>query len=228
MKKVLFAALAVSFIIIGLSAVSQAATPGSVAVPVGESMSKATLVTQVDLPALMNRKTYRLGVRGGLISVSDTTNIQAEGTATFGFDFDAKLNENLDTGPRFTYIWKRYNNGTTVNGSYGIMAFGYGARIYVTYWGDYGSTHGYLNAYLTGDINYCAANRLTDSRTGGSPSSFSGFAANAGAGIEAAFGPNTTGFVELKYQKSGLRDSNNVELPLDGFVFNLGTRLAFF
>lgn len=178
---------------------------------------------------LTNRKTYRLGIRVGLLSPNDSVNITKDSPFMVGFDFDAKLNENFDTGPRITYQRTKYNNGSSINADYGVLMFGYGGRLYLSYWGDYGSTHGFFNLYLTADVDYCIANKSSDVLTSGiSPSTFSGFAANAGAGLELAFGPNATGFVDVRYQRSSIKDSAGSKFPLDGFALNIGTRLAFF
>lgn len=186
----------------------------------------ATITAKVDLPALLTRKTYRLGVRVGAMTQGDSYNINKDSAITIGLDFDAKLNENLDTGPRFTYVSQRYNNGNTINATYGVLMFGYGARMYLTYFGDYGSTHGFANAYIAGELNYAAASKSSDVLAT-SPSNYAGFVANAGVGLELAFGPNSTGFVDVRYQRSSVKDSNNSSFPLSGFLLNFGTRLAF-
>src|SRR3989338_6325321 len=105
-----------------------------------------------DLYYLAQRKTYRLGVRGGLISPSDTVNLNKDSTLDFGLEFDAKLNENLDSGPRFGIVSKKLLTGAS-DASYMALKFGYGARIYFLYWGEYGSTHGFFNAYATGQVD---------------------------------------------------------------------------
>jgi len=189
-------------------------------------IKEATITAKVDLPALMSRKNYRLGVRAGLLSPTDSVNVSKDSTFTIGLDFDAKLNENLDSGPRFTYVSKKFNDGGTTNATYGVLMFGYGARVYLTYFGDYGSTHGFFNAYLAGEINYAAASKSSEILAN-SPSGYAGFIANGGVGLELAFGPNTTGFVDIRYQKASIKDSGGSSLPLDGIMINFGTRLAF-
>lgn len=214
-----------SLILAGLYAVSLAAEVAPATVPVGSDLTKATVVTQVDLPALLSRKTYRLGIRAGLLSPTEDINLTKDSSFNIGLDFDAKMNENLDWGPRFTYQSVKYKTAV-IDATYGVLMFGYGARMYLSYWGDYGSTHGFVNAYIAGEANYCVANKSSEVLAA-SPANFAGFAANGGVGIELAFGPNSTGFVDLRYQKSSIHDSAGVKFPLDGYVINVGTRLAF-
>jgi len=192
-------------------------------------VDEATVTTKVNLPALLSRKSYRLGIRAGLISPTDTINVNKDSTFHVGLEFDAKLNENLDTGPRFSYISKKFKDSTsTVDATYSVIAFGYGARIYLTYWGDYGSTHGFFNAYLSGELDYYIASRASDLLGGlGSPQSYAGFGGSAGGGVELAFGPNTTGFADIQYLKTSINPTSGTQFPLDGIIINVGTRLAF-
>ncbi len=99
--------------------------------------------------SLAQRKSYRLGLRGGIISATDTINVSKNSTFDLGLEFDAKLNENFDTGPRFGIISKKLQNTSgTVDANYTAIKFGFGGRIYTMYWGEYGSTHGFFNLYL--------------------------------------------------------------------------------
>ncbi len=207
-----------------VSSLLLAPVPSQAAVNSQGGLNNATVTANVDLPSLMSRKNYRLGLRGGMLSPSDSVNLNKDSAYCIGLDFDAKLNENFDMGPRFTYLSKTLNAGL-VNATYGVLMFGFGGRVYVTYFGDYGSTHGYFNAYISLDGNYCAASKSADLAT--SPASFAGFMGSGGLGLELAFGPNATGFIEAKYQKSAVKDASGIELPLDGININFGTRLAF-
>ena len=202
---------------------------GPVNINVNVQQQKNSSVKEVsDLTReLLNRKTYRLGLRVGMMSPTDSITVTKDSAFNFGVDFDAKMNENLDMGPRFTYQSTKYNDGSTINATYGVLMFGFGARLYLTYWGDYGSTHGFFNAYISGDANYCAASK-SSAVISASQASFAGFAANGGAGLELAFGPNATGFVDVRYQRSSIKDSTGVKFPLDGFVLSIGSRMAFF
>ncbi len=179
--------------------------------------------------SLAQRKTYRLGLRAGIISPTDNINVNKESSFDLGLEFDAKLNENLDTGPRFGIVSKKLQT-SALGGSYTALKFGYGGRIYMMYWGEYGSTHGFFNLYVNGEIDYYTANKSSDiaGLTSG-PSSLAGMGGYGGLGVELAFGPNTGGFVEAGYQKTSIKDSTgNNELPLDGYIIAAGARLAFF
>ena len=180
--------------------------------------------------SLAQRKSYRLGLRGGIISPTDTINVDKNSTFDLGLEFDAKLNENLDTGPRFGLISKKLQNtGGTVNANYTAIKFGFGGRIYTMYWGEYGSTHGFFNLYLALEGDYYTVSKTSDiTSLATNPSSFAGVGGYGGVGIELAFGPNTGGFVEAGYNKTSIRSSSNEEFPLDGYVVAAGTRLAFF
>jgi|GEM_PF-6957586 len=193
--------------------------------PMGE-LSQPMVMKRFNLPAILQRKDYRLGIRVGLMSPTDSKTVTKDSPFSLGFDFDAKLNENFDLGPRITYVNKKFDNGTTVNASYGLLMFGFGGRIYLTYFGDYGSTHGLFNAYVAGDLNYAIASKTSD-LLAASPATFSGFVLNAGGGLEAAFGPNTAGFIDLRYQKGTTKDASGISFPDEGFVLSLGTRLSF-
>lgn len=223
MKKVLLI-VSVLGLVLFLRASSSAAPAATV--PVGADLTKATIVTQVDLPALLSRKNYRLGMRVGILSPNDNLTVTKDTPFSFGFDFDAKLNENLDMGPRFTYLSKKFVNSASVNANYGVLMFGFGGRIYLTYFGDYGSTHGFANVYVALDGNYVVASKADGIAT--SPASFAGFMGNGGVGVELAFGPNTTGFVDARYQKASVKDSASNEFPLDGYAITAGARMAFF
>src|SRR3989338_1725332 len=94
----------------------------------------STIKTQ-DLYSLSQRKTYRLGLRGSFLSPTDSINLNKESAFDFGLEFDAKLNENLDTGPRFGIASKKLQT-TLASANYTAMKFGYGARIYTMYWGE--------------------------------------------------------------------------------------------
>ena len=182
--------------------------------------------------SLAQRKSYRLGLRGGIISPTDNINQLKDASYDLGLEFDAKLNENLDTGPRFGLISKKLQNaGGTVNANYTAVKFGFGGRIYTMYWGEYGSTHGFFNLYVALEGDYYTVNKSSDVATGGTltnPSQFAGMGGYGGLGVELAFGPNTGGFVEVGYNKTSIKDSTGVEFPLDGYVLAAGTRLAFF
>ncbi|MCX5749714.1 MAG: hypothetical protein NTZ10_05680 [Candidatus Saganbacteria bacterium] len=197
--------------------------------PTMGELSQPMVMKRLNLPALLTRKDYRLGIRFGLMAPCDSVSVTKDWPFAIGFDFDGKLNKNLDIGPRITYVNKKFNNGTSVNANYGFLMLGFGGRLYLAYFGDYGSAHGFLNAYLAGDINYAIANKGFDLLpSSSSPSSFSGFVANAGIGMEAAFSPNNTGFVDVRYQKGSTKDSNGISFPDEGFLLSLGTRLSFF
>jgi hypothetical protein len=45
-------------------------------------------------------------------------------------------------------------------------------------------------------------------------------------GVELAFGPNATGFVEAAYQRTSIKSSTSEELPLDGIVYAVGVRMT--
>jgi hypothetical protein len=178
-----------------------------------------------ELYSLSNRKSYRLGLRLGIISPTSDVLITKDSTYDFTFEFDAKLNENLDLGPRIGFA--SYKPKTAAyEATYGLMKFGFGGRLYLTYFGDYGSTHGFANIYVDGEADYYTASKGSEV-TVGAPPSFAGFGAYGGAGVELAFGPNATGYVSAAYQKTSIKSSDDKELPLDGYVIQVGTRLAF-
>lgn len=213
MKKILLAAGLILILFSPLFLLPALAIEGTATVPVK------------DLFALANRKTYRLGIRGTLISPTSNILITKNSIMDFGLEFDAKLNENLDTGPRFGYL--SYSPKTSaVDGSYGILKFGYGARIYFAYWGDYGSTHGFVNAYGDAEVDYYTATMSGGTLT--SPPNAAGVGGYVGGGLEFAFGPNTSGFAGVGYQKTSINSGDGKEIPLDGFLVQVGTRLAFF
>ena len=195
--------------------------PAKAEVKVGEA-----IVSVKDLFSMANRKSYRLGLRAAMISPTDNLNINKDSTFDLGLEFDAKLNENLDVGPRFGLISRKLQTGA-INASYTAIKFGFGGRMYLAYWGDYGSTHGFVNAYVAGSGDYYIANK-GDAVVATSPSSFAGLGVYGGAGIEFAFGPNTGGYAEVGYQKTNIKSSDNQKLPLDGYIAAVGARLAFF
>jgi hypothetical protein len=180
-----------------------------------------------DLYSLANRKSYRLGVRGSIISPTRDVLVTKDSSFDFGLEFDAKLNENLDTGPRFGYSSFKNNQGAAVNATYAIMRFGYGARVYALYWGDYGSTHGFANLYFVAEANYYTANK-GNAVVAASPSSYAGLGGQVGAGLEFAFGPSTGAFVEADILKTSVKDSLGTSLPLDGYILAAGARMSFF
>lgn len=183
-------------------------------------------VSVKDLFNMANRKSYRLGLRAAMISASDDVNLNKDSTLDFGLEFDAKLNENLDVGPRFGLVSKKLLTGVT-DASYTAIKFGFGGRMYLMYWGDYGSTHGFANAYIAGEGDYYIANK-SSAIIATSPSSFAGIGVYGGAGIELAFGPNTGGYAEVGYQRTSIKSSDSQRLPIDGLVLAAGARLAFF
>jgi hypothetical protein len=180
--------------------------------------------------SLAQRKSYRLGLRGALLSPTDSISVSKDSTIDLGLEFDAKLNENFDCGPRFGLISKKLNNtGGTVNANYTAIKFGFGGRIYTMYWGEYGSTHGFFNLYIAAEGDYYTVNKSSDvTSLATNPSSFAGLGGYGGVGVELAFGPNTGGFAEVGYQKTSIKSSSNEEFPLDGYVAAVGARLAFF
>jgi len=186
-----------------------------------------TTVKTSDLISLANRKTYRLGIRGSFLSPTSNLLVTKDSSFDIGFEFDAKLNENLDTGPRIGYCSFKNNQGAGLNANYSIMRFGYGVRIYVASWGEMTSTHGMANAYFNAEGNYYTANR-GDAVVLASPSTFAGLGGQVGAGVEFGLGPNTSVFVDANILKADIKDSNNNELPLSGYTLQAGTRLAFF
>jgi hypothetical protein len=196
------------------------------AVPVWAIEGTTTMKTS-DLLSLAGRKTYGLGLRLSMLSPTKDILVSKDSTIDFGLEFDAKLNENLDTGPRFGVCTFKNNQGSSLNATYTVIRFGYGARIYVLSWGEYTSSHGPLNAYLDAEANYYTANKASEV-TLSSPSSFAGFGGNIGAGLEMAFGPNTRVFAQLDYSRTSIKDGNSNSLPLDGYIVAAGTRLAFF
>ncbi|OGC09691.1 hypothetical protein A3F86_02280 [candidate division WOR-1 bacterium RIFCSPLOWO2_12_FULL_45_9] len=170
------------------------------ALPVYALEGTATIGAQ-DLYNLSQRKTYRLGLR--LSGISPASSLITS-PYDFTVEFDAKLNENLDVGPRGG-ISGYQTGGVAVS----AMKFGFGGRLYLTYWGEHGSTHGFFNAYVDAELDYYSAANI------------SGIGAYGGVGLELAFGPNATGYGAIAYQTvSGTA-------PLDGIVVQLGTRLAF-
>ncbi|MFA4844376.1 MAG: hypothetical protein WC632_05450 [Candidatus Margulisiibacteriota bacterium] len=181
--------------------------------------------------SLAQRKSYRLGLRASIISPTDNIQVSKDAAYDLGLEFDAKLNENLDTGPRFGLIGKKLNNGTSVNANYTAIKFGYGGRIYTMYWGEYGSSHGFFNLYITGQVDYYVVNKTSDITSGGAltnPSAFAGIGGYGGVGVELAFGPNTGGFIEAGMQRISVKATAGEEFPLDGYVIATGARLAFF
>ena len=171
-------------------------------------------------------KTYRLGVRLAAIVPGDTINVNKDSNFDLGLEFDARLNENLDTGPRFGFVSKKLLTSAT-DASYNALKFGYGARMYLAYWGEHGSTHGFLNGYIAGEVDYYVANQ-TSAVILTSPANFAGLGGYAGAGLEMAFGPNTGGYAEVGYQRTSVKSSDGQELPIDGIVVAVGARMAFF
>ncbi|MCU0641749.1 MAG: outer membrane beta-barrel protein [Candidatus Margulisbacteria bacterium] len=186
-----------------------------------------TTIKTADLFSLANRKTYRLGIRGSLLTPTKDVLVSKDSSFDLGLEFDAKLNENLDTGPRFGYSSFKNNQGAAVNATYSILRFGYGARIYLASWGETTSTHGLVNAYLNAEANYYTANK-GDAVVATSPSTYAGLGGQVGAGAEFALGPNTSVFADFNILKTSVKDSGGTELPLDGYTLQAGTRLAFF
>lgn len=217
MKKGMLLGLLISFFTVSLGLLPARAIEGT-----------ATIKAQ-DLYNLANRKSYRLGIRGGVISPTDTVNVNKDSTFDFGLEFDAKLNENFDNGPRFGIITKKLKVGSTIDANYTAVKFGFGGRMYLMYWGDYGSTHGFFNLYVGGEGDYYIANKSSDvTSLSTNPASLSGLGGYANVGVELAFGPNTGGFVEAGYQRTSIKDSSGNKLPLDGYVVATGARMSFF
>lgn len=197
----------------------------AVVLPVAAIEGTAT-IKAADLYSMSQRKTYRLGVRGSLISPTADILVTKDSSFDLGLEFDAKLNENLDTGPRFGYSSFNNNQGSSVNAKYSILRFGYGARVYMMYWGEYGSTHGFANLYLNAEANYYTANK-GDAVVATSPSTYAGLGGQVGVGLEFAFGPNTGAFIEADYLKTSIKSSSNDSLPLSGYILATGVRMAF-
>jgi hypothetical protein len=193
--------------------------------PVWAIQGTATISAK-DLYSLAQRKTYRLGLRGSMLSPTKDILVTKDSSFDFGLEFDAKLNENLDTGPRFGICSFKSNTGG-YNASYSVLRFGYGGRIYVMYWGEYGSTHGFVNAYLNAEADYYTASKASEV-TLNSPPSFAGLGGMVGGGVELAFGPNTGAFAEVDYQRTSIKSTDGQSLPLDGYIVAAGARLAFF
>jgi hypothetical protein len=212
MKKALLFALALALV---LTAVPAYAIEGT------------TTMKTSDLFTLAQRKTYRLGIRGSILSPTSNVLVSKDSSFDLGLEFDAKLNENLDTGPRFGYSSFKNNQGTTLNATYTILRFGYGVRIYLASWGETTSTHGLVNAYLNAEGNYYTANK-GDAVVATSPSSYAGLGGQVGGGVEFALGPNTSVFADANIIKTSIKDVAGTELPLDGYILQAGTRLAFF
>ncbi|MFH1386362.1 MAG: outer membrane beta-barrel protein [bacterium] len=183
-------------------------------------------VSTKDLLAMSQKKSYRLGVR--LSMISPNRDVLATKTTAYdlGLEFDARLNQNLDTGPRFGLSSFNNDQGTTLNATYSILRFGYGARMYVLSWGD-SSAHGIANLYLDAEANYYTANKSSEVKLN-SPSSFAGFGAQIGTGIEFGLGPDTGAFAQINYLRTSIKDSSGNSLPLDGFILAAGARMAFF
>lgn len=182
--------------------------------------------------SLAQRKSYRLGLRAAVISPTDSIQVSKDSALDLGLEFDAKLNENLDTGPRFGLISKKLqNNDGTVNANYTAVKFGFGGRLYTMYWGEYGSSHGFFNLYVAGQFDYYVVNKSSDITSGGAltnPSAFAGLGGYGGVGLELAFGPNTGGFVEAGVQRTSIKATTGEKFPLDGYMIAVGARLAFF
>lgn len=196
--------------------------------PVFALEGQATISAK-DLYSLSQRKTYRLGLRGGIISPTDNINVNKDSTFDVGLEFDAKLNENVDSGPRFGVISKKLKVGTTVDANYTALKFGFGGRLYTMFWGETGSSHGFFNLYLNGEVDYFAVSKAGDvTSLVTNPSTFAGLGGYGGVGVELAFGPNSGGYVEAGYQKTSIKSAANDEFPLDGYVVAAGARLAFF
>jgi hypothetical protein len=217
MKKVLLVTLTVSLLLSSMILGRPAA-----------AIEGTSTISSQDLYSLAQRKTYRLGLRGAFLSPTDNINLNKESAFDFTFEFDAKLNENLDTGPRIGFASKKLQT-TLASANYTAMKFGYGARIYTMYWGEYGSSHGFFNLYFAGELDYYAANKTSDiSAITTSPANFAGLGVYGGVGLELAFGPNTGGFIEGGYQRTSVKSADNQELPLDGYTVAAGARLSFF
>jgi len=216
MKKIFALGLLASFFAVSFLLIPAMAIEGTTTMKTSELLS------------LANRKTYRLGIRGSLISPTSTLLVNKNSSFDIGLEFDAKLNENLDTGPRFGYSSFKNDQGAGLNADYSILRFGYGARIYVLSWGEYQSTHGFANLYFTGEVNYYTASKGS-SVSLSAPSSYAGLGGQVGAGVEFAFGPNTGAFAEVDYLKTSIKASDSsANLPLNGYILAAGTRLAFF
>ena len=194
--------------------------------PAGAIEGTATIKAS-DLYSLANRKSYRLGLRGSILSPTKDVLVTKDSSFDFGLEFDAKLNENLDVGPRFGLASFKNNQGAAINATYTVMRFGFGARVYAMYWGDYGSTHGFANLYFNGEANYYTANK-GDAVAASSPSSYSGIGGQVGVGLEFAFGPSTGAFVQADIIRTSIKDSSGTQLPLDGYLISSGVRMSFF
>lgn len=197
------------------------------AVPAYAIEGTSTVKTQ-DLLAMSQKKSYRLGLKVSMISPTKDTLVTKTAAYDFGLEFDARLNQNLDTGPRFGISSFVNNQGAALDATYSILRFGYGARMYVLSWGD-SSAHGIANLYVAGEANYYAANKASEMATiGTSPSSFAGFGAQVGTGIEFGLGPDTGAFAQIDYLRTSIKDNASHLLPLDGFALSAGARMAFF
>ncbi|MFH1386363.1 MAG: outer membrane beta-barrel protein [bacterium] len=193
------------------------------------ALEGTTTVSTKELLTLAQRKNLGLGVKVSMISPASDILATKIPAYDIGLAFDFKFNENLDTGPRFGIASCVNDQGTTLNASYQIIRFGYGAKLYAINWSDHSSLHGFANLYFAGEVNYFAANKIKDSTALAiSPASFAGLGVQAGVGLEFTFGPNTGAFAQIDYLRTSINDISSHTLPLDGLVLTVGSRMAFF
>ena len=192
-------------------------------------------LTLKEYQTLLQKKSYRLGLRAGVLLPVEATSFKDKTAIQGGLEFDAKLNENLDTGPRIAYCLANMSS-LDLNASYAILQFGYGARLYLLSWGESGSSHGLINLYTTAEMQFMIANKTKDDMDTSmssfglitNPSSFAGIGLYGGAGIEIGFSQNTGAYLEVGYQTTRLKSSDDEVLPLQGMLVTSGLRLSFF
>lgn len=195
--------------------------------PVYPEEGKVTLTLQ-EYQKLLQKKTYRLGFRAGMLFPSDATTLKDKSAIQGGLEFDAKLNENLDTGPRIA-VSQLTVEQSDVNASYSVLQFGYGGRFYLLSWGEDASSHGLVNLYGSLEIQFMIANKISDVNVLlTNPSNYAGFGGYGGVGLEIGFGANSSGYGEMGYQLTQLKSSNDKALPLKGYLITAGLRLSFF
>ncbi|OGC36856.1 hypothetical protein A2311_02950 [candidate division WOR-1 bacterium RIFOXYB2_FULL_48_7] len=170
------------------------------------------------------KRNHRIGV--GLAVLSPTSDILVTRNSTIGLniDYDTKVNENLDIGVTLGYLSYRPKTAT-YDAGYGILKCGLTGRIYLASWNVGKTDHGLANFYLDIEGNAFSANKQEEFLSG-SPASFSGLGVAGGLGMEMMYGPAATLYAAALYQRTAIKSTDNIELPLDGYVIQVGTRVA--
>jgi hypothetical protein len=176
-------------------------------------------------PLIYDRKNISIVIQGKLlIPVNTGTNLNNLPSIGSGGDISLKTSDTMDQFVKADIVYRRLETEVGTNAAYTVMHIGYGAKLYLYQWGEFGKSYGLFNLYAIGSIDGCFANR-NELVSGTAPSDFSGLGLTLGAGIEFIFSPFSSFTGEIIYQRAELK-VGDVQLPLDGFTLSAGIKVG--